>query len=86
MPVPAAVIERLLGRREVPDQTKAHRVDRSYRRMTESEQLEDKDGGHHVLERLAARFTRTTLVINTGGASSRSSIPARSSRPIIAGP
>jgi hypothetical protein len=27
-PVPAAVIERLLGRREVPDQTEAHRVER----------------------------------------------------------
>ena len=27
----AAVIERLLGRRELPDQTEAHRVDRFYR-------------------------------------------------------
>jgi hypothetical protein len=29
--MPAAAIERLLGRREVPDQTEAHQVDRSYR-------------------------------------------------------
>jgi hypothetical protein len=28
--MPAAVIVRLLGRREVPDQTEAHRVDCSY--------------------------------------------------------